>query len=178
MYTKLEKEIETIAEEVVEDVDNVVDEIAEDVDHAEAFVMRKMHYHRSPHMRQTQNGSRMVGGSKPTNLEKYNKFESTSYITSDTVKQEGLLMRMTKDLWTRRRAFLWFLYAVIGVSVSLLISGILTLCNIIEKARVKATGYALKRWRRRLGIFDLGGNKLGDGHLCSESGVDRACGCF
>ena len=83
-------------------------------------------------------------GAKPTNLEKYNKFESTSYITPDTVKQEGLLMRMTKDLWTRRRAFLWFLYAVIGVSVSLLITGILTLCNIIEKARVKATGYALK----------------------------------
>ena len=144
VYTKLEKQIETIAEEVVDDVEEVVDEIAEDVDLAETFVMRKMHYHRSPYMRQTQNGSRMVGGAKPTNLEKYNKFESTSYITPDTVKQEGLLMRMTKDLWTRRRAFLWFLYAVIGVSVSLLITGILTLCNIIEKARVKATGYALK----------------------------------
>ena len=95
-------------------------------------------------MRETQNGSRMVGGSKPTNMEKYNKFESTSYITPDTVKQEALLMRMTKRLWTRRRSFLWFLYAVIGVSVSLLITGILTLCGIIEKARVKATGYALK----------------------------------
>ena len=109
-----------------------------------AAVIGKLHYHRSPFMRETQNGSRMVGGSKPTNLEKYNKFESTSYVTPDTVKQEALLMRMTKRLWARRRSFLWFLYAVIGVSVSLLISGILALCGIIEKARVKATGNALK----------------------------------
>ena len=65
-------------------------------------VCYKMHYHCSPYMRQTQNGSRMVGG-EADKLGKYNKFESTSYITPDTVKQEGLLMRMTKDLWTRRR---------------------------------------------------------------------------
>ena len=133
---KVEEEAALIGKEV-----KILEKEAVD---AETIVMSKMHYHRSPYMRETQNGSRMVGGGKPTNIVKYNKFESTSYITPDTVKQEALLMRMTKDLWTRRRAFLWFLYAVIGVSVSLLITGILTLCGIIEKARVKATGYALK----------------------------------
>ena len=70
-----------------------------------AAVIGKLHYHRSKFMRETQNGSRMVGGSKPTNLEKYNKFESTSYLTPDTAKQEALLMRMTKRLWTRRRSW-------------------------------------------------------------------------
>ena len=83
------------------------------------MVLDKMHYHRSPYMRQSQNGSRMVGGKRPTNLDKYLKFESTSYITPDTITEEAVFMRMTKDLWSRRRAFLWVLYAIIGISVAL-----------------------------------------------------------
>ena len=82
-------------------------------------------------------------GFEPTNLEKYNKFESTSYLTSDTAKQEALLMRMTKRLWTRRRSFLWFLYAVIGVSVSLLIFYLGALWRHREGA-VKAANCTLK----------------------------------
>jgi chloride channel 7 len=137
--SKLKKK-RTMKEKIEEEITLIESEIIEEAD----FVLDKMHYHQSPYMRQTQNGSRMVGGAKPTNLEKYNKFESTSYITPDTPKEEASLMRMTKQLWQQRRAFLWVLYGTIGISVSLLISAILYLCGIIEKARVKATGYALK----------------------------------
>jgi H+/Cl- antiporter ClcA len=136
---KLKKRM-TIKEKIMEEVEMMEEELIEEAD----FVLDKLHYHQSPYMRETQNGSRMVGGAKPTNLEKYNKFESTSYITPDTPREEASLMRMTKQLWARRRAFLWILYAIIGVAVSLLISGILALCGKIEKSRVKATGEALK----------------------------------
>ena len=54
-------------------------------------------------------GSRMVGGKKPRDTERYNKYEAVSYITPDTVKVEiGYrypLKKVGKHLWTPIRLF-------------------------------------------------------------------------
>jgi chloride channel 7 len=133
------------SENLAQKVSLEVEQIESRIEDAEE-IMEKitgLHFHRSPYMRETQIGGRMVGGSKPRDLDKYMSFESTSYITPDTVEEERWYMRMTKKKWGRRRAFLWLLYATIGVTVSLLITLILQLCGFIEKTRVKHTGYAL-----------------------------------
>ena len=70
---RFEEEIQTIEKEVGEEIETIEKEVVG----AEAFVMGKLHYHRSPYMRQTQKWVQDGRGSKPTNLEKYNKFEST-----------------------------------------------------------------------------------------------------
>ncbi len=59
-----------------------------------------MHYHRSKFMRSRPFGSRMVGGKRPTNMERYKSYESVSYMLSDTAHQEGKLMRMTSNTQT------------------------------------------------------------------------------
>ena len=88
-------------------------------------------------------GSRMVGGKKPKNWEKYSAYESTSYITPDTIKQERLFLRMTPKTAGYHRMFLWIRYAFSGALVSAVIYCALKICGIIEYARVKQTTGAL-----------------------------------
>jgi chloride channel 7 len=84
-------------------------------------------------------GSRMIGGKKPYNIDKYRQYEATSYIVPDTADQESQYMRMTPKDYARRRLLMWVRYAFTGVVVSIVISGALFLTNIIEKWRVKST---------------------------------------
>lgn len=88
-------------------------------------------------------GSRMIGGRKPFNHDKYRSYESTSYIVPDTTAQESLFMRMTPKSWKRKRLLLWFRYAFTGFTVSLAISGVLAMTKAIEKWRVKTTAKTL-----------------------------------
>lgn len=84
-------------------------------------------------------GSRMVGGHKPGNLAAYNAFESVSYIVPDTAEQEALFVALDSHKRSIQRLLMWFRYGVVGLLVSLLIAGVLRVCSLIEKARVKET---------------------------------------
>ena len=88
-------------------------------------------------------GSRMVGGHKPANLEAYKTFESVSYIVPDTAEQEARFVSMDKKKRSLQRLCMWFRYGFVGLIVSLFVAGGLRICKIIEKARVKQTGYLL-----------------------------------
>ena len=84
-------------------------------------------------------GSRMIGGKEPKNWDKYSAYESTSYITPDTIEQERFYLRMTPKKAAYQRLMLWFRYALTGVLVSCFIYVALKICGIIEYARVKQT---------------------------------------
>ena len=86
-------------------------------------------------------GSRMIGGKQPElkNWDKYSAYESTSYITPDTIEQERFYLRMTPKKAAYQRLMLWFRYALTGVLVSCFIYVALKICGIIEYARVKQT---------------------------------------
>ena len=86
-------------------------------------------------------GSRMIGGKQPElkNWGKYSAYESTSYITPDTIEQERFYLRMTPKKAAHQRLMLWFRYGLTGVLVSCFIYVALKICGIIEYARVKQT---------------------------------------
>ena len=84
-------------------------------------------------------GSRMIGGKEPKNWDKYSAYESTSYITPDTIVQERLFLRMTPKKAGHKRLMLWFRYALTGAMVSCCIYAAMKICGIIEYARVKQT---------------------------------------
>ena len=91
-------------------------------------------------------GSRNVGGQMPTNQKLYDSIESFDYSYKDTV--EGALMARVLarpdplfkccSRGCSRRAVMWSLYAMIGVTVSLLVTGVLAIESQILKLRVYA----------------------------------------
>jgi chloride channel 7 len=88
-------------------------------------------------------GSRMVGGTEPTDTEKYNKYEAVSYITPDTVAVESTYLNLSPRKRTTQRILLWIRYALTGGVVSVVIALALRICKTIEKTRVKYTTSAL-----------------------------------
>ena len=106
-------------------------------------------------------GSRMIGGRKPYDRDKYQSYESTSYIIPDTTAQESLFMRMTPKSWQRKRLLLWFRYAFTGVTVSLAISGVLAMTKAIETWRVKTTAKTLDKGDLMGGWFFWVGTSVG-----------------
>eukprot|EP00946_MAST-07B_sp_MAST-7B-sp1_P001293 g1293.t1 len=97
-------------------------------------------------------GSRNVGGQMPTNQEMHDSIESFDYSYKDTV--EGALMARVMSRpdplfkccsrGCSRRAVMWFLYALIGVTVSLLVTGVLAIEGEVLKLRVYAAKDLLK----------------------------------
>ena len=95
-------------------------------------------------------GSRCVGGHKPRNRTVYDAIEAVDYQHPDTV-EESLIARIMTDhenvccgglCCSRsgvRRSVMWMLYIFIGASVSLLITGVLSLTGWILDLRVAAT---------------------------------------
>lgn len=95
-------------------------------------------------------GSRCVGGHKPRNRTVYDAIEAVDYQHPDTV-EESLIARIMTDhenvccgglCCSRsgvRRSVMWILYIFIGASVSLLITGVLSLTGWILDLRVAAT---------------------------------------
>ena len=88
-------------------------------------------------------GSRMVGGRKPSNQDKYNRYEAVSYLVPDTAEVERGFLKTTPSQRSRMLVLLWIRFAVTGLVVSLVVSLALRICKLIEKTRVKYTTYAL-----------------------------------
>ena len=84
-------------------------------------------------------GSRAVGGHEPTDAKLYSTIQSSDYLIPDSKQEEAYQRSFTPIARNRRRLFIWFLYAWIGLAVALVILAILGLCGMIEKQRVKAT---------------------------------------
>lgn len=90
----------------------------------------------------TQYGARAVGGQRPKNKAHYDSVESVDYTIPDTVDEAvfaRIMQRESEGVFSRaslRRAFLWAMYFIIGVTVSLIITIILLACDGILKLRV------------------------------------------
>ena len=93
--------------------------------------------------RHEQGGSRAVGGSKPKDERLYGQIESADYLTPDTQQEEAYQRTFTPQMRTRRRLFIWGLYACLGVAVTMQIVYVLHACEYILKLRTKATGKLL-----------------------------------
>ena len=89
-------------------------------------------------------GSRNVGGVMPANKKVHDSIESYDYSYKDTVESALMARVMSRPdavfkCCTRgcsRRAIMWFLYAIIGVTVSLLVTGMLAAEGAILDLRV------------------------------------------
>jgi len=106
-------------------------------------------------------GSRMVGGKKPRDTERYNKYEAVSYITPDTVKVETTFLNVTPAIRSRQQLFLWFRYALTGFIVSVVIAVALRICKYIEYTRVNYTKDALNDGNITMGWLIWVGSSLG-----------------
>jgi chloride channel 7 len=113
-------------------------------------------------------GSRNVGGQMPTNQKLHDSIESFDYSYKDTV--EGALMTRVLSRpdplfkccsrGCSRRAVMWFLYAMIGVTVSLLVTGVLAVEGEILKLRVYAAKDLLKSGELGLAWLSWTGSSL------------------
>ena len=87
-------------------------------------------------MRTDQYGSRAVGGQKPQNEKVYWAVEAVDYLVPDTKQEEENERAYTPKKRNRRRLFLWVLYALLGVAVSVVIYSVLGICDFITAERV------------------------------------------
>jgi hypothetical protein len=90
-------------------------------------------------------GSRSVGGHRPDDEKEYGKIESYDYLVPDTKEEESHQRTFTPIMRTRRRLFIWGLYAWLAVCVASAIILILHSCDLILKERVKATDKMLAK---------------------------------
>jgi hypothetical protein len=97
-------------------------------------------------------GSRAVGGQKPVDTKAYNSIESIDFTIPDTFDMKKEVHHMDKerkvccckvDRKGLRLGFLWFVYFVIGVIVSMYISLIIFVEDLILSVRVDATKSSL-----------------------------------
>eukprot|EP01046_Picozoa_sp_COSAG06_P074651 COSAG06_NODE_22934_length_708_cov_1.269294_1_plen_156_part_01 len=69
--------------------------------------------------RHQQSGSRAIGGQKPRDEQLYGQIESADYLTPDTQQEEAYQRTFTPQMRTRRRFFIWGLYACLGVALTM-----------------------------------------------------------
>ncbi len=93
--------------------------------------------------RHEQSGSRAIGGQKPRDEQLYGQIESADYLTPDTQQEEAYQRTFTPQMRTRRRFFIWGLYACLGVAVTMQIVYVLHACDWILKLRTKPTAKLL-----------------------------------
>ena len=94
--------------------------------------------------RAEQFGSRAVGGHKPQDERLYGQIESADYLVPDTQLEEAYQRTFTPVMRTRRRLFIWGLYACLGFAVAMQIVYVLMACEKILKQRVAWTNVYLK----------------------------------
>ena len=87
-------------------------------------------------------GSRNVGGHPPVNKSSYDEIESVDYSTPDTAEQAAYNKATSASHRKWRGCFMWFVYLCIGIAVSLFVTYVLQLCDLIQYGRVNlAMGY-------------------------------------
>ena len=100
------------------------------------------------------------GGGRRPKTEKaharYRTVESHDYLEPDTTEEDCIFRSMTPSKRAWRRAFIGFVYAVVGVMSSVVMTGVIGVGGVIEKARVKATVTQLQSENAEGGRGDIG----------------------